>query len=128
MNIRRMSVLLFVIVAGCAQQPPLPAPGYEVGGRRNLGGGQITVFINGEQVAHGPLWMREPLRPFGFGGSRPEPFPLRGSYRGLPVEVECDRQPIVGDPICYVSLDGRLIGELMFDSEGLAGVVPGDTQ
>jgi hypothetical protein len=117
---RRLAAVCLVAVAGCARQPAA-SDDYAVSGELNLARSQITVYINGEPVAQGPLWMREPLRPFGPGRSAPDPFPLRGSYNGQPVEVECAKQPVVGDPVCDVTLGGAHIGTLMFDPEGLAG-------
>lgn len=118
----RIAALTCLLAVGCASQPSLPATDYAVGGRLNLGRGQILVTINGEEVVQGPLRLQGGLLPFGPGRPAPSPFPLQGSYHGQPVEVECYKQPVIGDPICYVELAGQRISTLLFDPEGRAGV------
>ena len=118
-------LMLLATLAGCASQPAPPTD-LAVGGRLNLGRGQIQVTINDEVVIQGPLRLRGPMAPFGFGRSSSNPFPLRGEYRGQQVEVECWKQPIVGDPLCHVELAGRRIATLIFDPEGWAGTASED--
>lgn len=114
--------LIVLLLAGCAREPAPPMSPHSLGAELNLGGGQIAVYIDDELAIEGPLRLREPRR---FGpsllGGHPEPFPLRGSFRGRPVAVECEKQPIVGYPYCEVSMEGRLLGALLFDHEGRAG-------
>lgn len=118
----RAALISCALLVGCAHQPPAPVEHYAVGGQLNLGRGQILITINGEDVVQGPLRIQGGRQPFGPGRPAPLPFPLRGSYRGQPVEVECYKQPVIGDPLCYVMLAGQRISTLFFDPEGRAGV------
>jgi hypothetical protein len=118
----RIAALICLLAAGCASQSGRPAEDYAVGGQLNLGRGQILVTINGEEVVQGPLRLQGGFLPFGPGRPAPSLFPLQGSYHGQPVEVECYKQPVIGDPICYVELSGQRISTLLFDPEGRAGV------
>lgn len=120
------AVVLAAVTAlsGCAREPrPIAQDAYDVSGQVNLARTRVAVFINGEQAAEG--WLRLPeanrgIGPFGMF-SDPAPFPVTGSYRGQPVEVECNRQPLSGEPYCDVFLDGAFLDTLVFDGEGRAG-------
>ena len=119
---------MLALAIGCSSQPKLPAEDYAVGGQLNLGRGQILVTINGEEAVQGPLRFHHNRQPFGPGRPAPVPFPLQGSYQGRLVEVECHKQPVMGDPMCYVELDGKLISTLFFDPEGQGGVTAAEGQ
>lgn len=102
---------LSLLTAACSYRPPPVDQDLDISGELYQGDARVRVVINGEQVADGYLPMTEAENAMSQGSV----FPLRGEYRGAPVEVGCGRQPVVAYPYCEVSLDGRLVAILRFD-------------
>ncbi|KAB7627462.1 hypothetical protein [Alkalilimnicola sp. S0819] len=106
-----MIVLLFATtLTACAAQPRL-FDDWRISGALDLAHSDVRIFINGEQVVHGPLRGQDsPPLPF----SSPAVFPLRGEYRGHSISVACGQLPYTADPYCRVYVDGQMAKMLSF--------------
>lgn len=107
------------LLGACATEPAPPPPQgiFDVSGEVNLARTRIDVYINGEQVVHGPLRVAQRPTLIGDprrGGSRPEPFPLRGEFQGRPVTVLCEELPFSPEIACPVRVSGYLVETLTF--------------
>jgi len=114
-----LGLLLLAALGGCAARQPPPGIGrFDIDGKVNSSMSQLRIDIDGEPVIEGPLRVPRCRRSHlpGVGGCTPDPFPLTGSYKNLPVSVECDRQPFTGFPYCDVYVDGALADTLTFDT------------